>query len=173
MIIPAGPPEINILGNGISIPDNDNSPAQADCTDFGLVGVGVGVFNTYTIQNTGTGDLTLGAITIGGAQASEFVVTTPPGSSVPAGGSTTFVIRFTPTSATNPRSATFSIVNNDTNENPYNFSLAGYGNNSLAEIDIQFGGITIADNDTSPSTIDGTDFGNVTVGSNRTLTYTI
>ena len=113
------PPEINVVG----VADGDTTPSVAENTDFGSTLVAGGtVDKTYTIQNTGTGDLTLGTVTAGG----DFTVTSQPVSPVTPGGSTTFTVHFDPT-AVGTRTATISFTNNDSNENPYNFSIQGIG----------------------------------------------
>ncbi len=155
-------PEIDIQGNATSIVDGDTTPSTTDWTDFGSATV----TRTFTIRNVGSALLTVGAITISGANASEFVVTTPPSATVAIGASTTFTITFTPT-AVGLRTADISIVNNDSDENPYDFSIQGTG--VLQEIDIQGNGVSIVDGDTTPSTSDWTDFSNVA----GTRTYTI
>lgn len=119
-------PEINVYGNNNNILDNSTTFTLTNNTDFGSELVGVGVTKTFTIFNQGTADLTLGAITINGANASDFVVTTSPAPTVAAGASTTFSVTFTP-SALGFRNAEISIVNNDSNENPYNFLIRGTG----------------------------------------------
>lgn len=110
-------PEINIVG----VADGGTD------TSFGTALVSGGTIDrTYTIQNTGAGTLTLSAPTIGGAHASDFSVIAAPAASVAAGGSTTFTVRFDP-SASGTRNATISITNDDSNENPYDFSISGIG----------------------------------------------
>lgn len=112
-------PEINVIG----ISDGDTTPSVGENTDFGSTLVTGGVIDkTYTIQNTGSGDLTVGTVSAGG----DFTVTAQPTSPVAAGGSTTFTVRFDPT-ALGTRTATVSFSNNDSNENPYNFSISGIG----------------------------------------------
>ncbi|PWA04150.1 choice-of-anchor D domain-containing protein, partial [Flavobacterium psychrotolerans] len=163
-------PEINVVGNGASIPDDIvPAPAVANFTDFSTVTT----TRTFTIQNTGTANLTLGAITFTGANNTEFTVLTAPISPVAPGGSTTFVVRFTPTAATVNRTATISIVNNDSNEGPYDFRLFGTG--VAQEINVQgFGATNIADGDVTPTVAKGTDFGSVDVNSGTaTTTFTI
>ena len=64
---------------------------------------------------------------ISGAHASDFSVTSIPGNTIaPGGGTTTFQIAFDP-SAAGVRSAEISIANDDFDENPYNFSILGTG----------------------------------------------
>lgn len=125
------PPEIDVQGNGISIPDEDNTPSSSDNSDFGTVDTGTSIEKTFVILNTGSGVLNLtGAspyIVIGGVNASDFTVTALPATTINAlTGTTSFDITFTP-GGTGIRTATISIANNDSNENPYNFTIQGNG----------------------------------------------
>ena len=62
-----------------------------------------------------------------GTNAADFSVTVQPTSPVSSGGgTTTFSVRFDP-SATGVRTATISIANNDSDEDPYNFNVQGTG----------------------------------------------
>lgn len=155
-------PEIDITGNGNSIADGTTAVSTANFTDFSTTTI----TRTFTILNQGNTNLTLGAITFTGTNASEFVVTTPPTSPVTAFGSTTFTVTFTPT-GTGTRTAKINIVNNDSNESPYDFNLQGTG--LIQEIDLQGLGISIVDGDTTPSATDGTDFGTTTATRNFTI----
>ena len=123
-------PEMDVQGNAISIADGDVTPSLADHTDFGGADVHVGtVARTFTILNTGGGDLNLTdspRVTISGPQASDFSLTSDATSPIPAAGQTTFQVTFDPT-AVGLRRATVSIANDDADENPYNFSIQGTG----------------------------------------------
>jgi uncharacterized repeat protein (TIGR02543 family) len=121
-------PEINIMGNGVTIASGDDTPSFSDYTKFTATNVsGETSTRTYTINNTGTIDaLTIGTITVGGPDASDFTVTTAPASTVNQSGSTTLTITFNPSSS-GEKTATVSIVNNDSDENPYGFAISGYG----------------------------------------------
>ena len=166
-------PEMDVEGNGQSIPDGDTSPSSADHTDFGNVAVGSNFDRTFTIQNEGTDTLNLtGTPIVALSGSGDFTVQTQPsGSSIAAGGADlTFVVRCTP-SGTGARTATVSIANNDSNENPYNFDIKCTG--IAPEMDVEGNGQSIPDGDTSPSSADHTDFGNVAVGSNFDRTFTI
>ena len=154
--------EIDIQGNAVSIVDGDTTPSLSDWTDFS----NVAGTRTFTIRNTGNIALTIGAITIGGTNPADFSVTTPPAATVGANSSTTFVVAFAPT-AINTRTATISIVNNDNNENPYNFAIQGFG--VIPEIDIQGNATSIVDGDITPSVTDWTDFSSTS----GTRTFTI
>jgi hypothetical protein len=169
-------PEINLLGNGAGIPDGDATPAAADGTDFGSADIAAGtVTRTFTIQNTGSGVLHLSGsplVAVGGANAAEFTVSALPAASVAAAGSTSFQVTFDP-SAAGVRSATLSIANDDTSENPYDFAVQGSGGIS-PEIDVLGSATSIPDGDTTPAAGDDTDFGSADIGgATVTRTFTI
>ena len=66
-------------------------------------------------------------LTLGGTDPGEFSIQAQPGSAVTSGGgTTTFTVRFTPTS-TGAKSATIAIAiaNNDSDENPYDLTIEG------------------------------------------------
>ena len=127
IIISWDEPEINLTGNAVSIVDGDSTPSTSDWTDMGSTDTNAGsTTRTFTIENNGTKDLSIGTITIGGANAADFTVSTSPSSTVAPGNSTTFVVTFNP-SATGTRIATLNLINDDTDENPYDFTLQGLG----------------------------------------------
>jgi hypothetical protein len=126
-----GSPEMDVKGNNVSIADGDTTPSLTDGTNFGKADVTGGTMNrVFTIYNTGDASLTLSGspkVVVSGANAADFSVTADPTSPVAGtSGSTTFTVRFDP-SAIGVRSATISIANNDSDENPYNFNIQGMG----------------------------------------------
>lgn len=130
----ASAPEINLQGNGNTIFDEDITPSTTDHTDFGNAEVAGGtVVRTFTIQNTGTGALTLSGapslIAISGTNAADFTVNAVPTTPIAGAGNTTFQVTFDP-SALGVRTATLTIANDDSDENPYNFDIQGTGTNS-------------------------------------------
>ncbi len=126
--------EIAVTGNSIEIADGDATPGVSDHTDFGTAPSGSGtVVRTFTILNTGTADLTLGSVTVGGPNAADFAVNTPPPSTVGPGGSVAFQVTFDP-SAVGPSSATLSFANDDIDENPFDFSIQGKGASDNADL---------------------------------------
>ncbi len=83
---------------------------------------------TATVSNTGTAALTLSAISVGGAQASEFGIvggTCAAGSSVAAGSSCTVRVAFTP-AATGTRTAALNFAHNASGS-PSAVALSGTG----------------------------------------------
>ncbi|MBN1781025.1 choice-of-anchor D domain-containing protein [bacterium] len=143
-------PEMDVQGNGQSIISGDDTPSSADHTDFGEAAVSGGtVVRTFTILNTGAGALSLsGSPRVSVSPSTDFTVTSQPAvSSVSAGSSTTFQITFDPASE-GAKTATVSIANNDTDENPYTFDITGTGANIAPEIHVKQGTTDIADGGT-------------------------
>jgi hypothetical protein len=111
-------------------------PAGTDLVDgtatvsYGTVLVGATSDLIFTIKNTGTVALTGLGITIDGANAAMFTVTASPTAPVSGpSGSTTFTVRFAPTSA-GAKTAALHLASNDSNENPFDITLTGTGNNA-------------------------------------------
>ena len=123
-----GAPDANVRGNGISISDGDTTPDAGDGTDFGSVIPNGGTkTNTFTIQNTGTGNLRVTGITASDAQFAVSGITFP--AVIGPAGATTFAVTFSPASGGN-QGATINIaVANDCDESPYEFAVAGFGAN--------------------------------------------
>ncbi len=116
------PPEI-----GIEQPSGTNLTDGVSTIDYGPVAVGNSAARTVTIRNTGEWPLAIGAISVDGADPSQFIVdTTGTASSVDGGGFTTFTITCSPTSV-GVKTAALHIVNNDGNddENPFDIALSG------------------------------------------------
>ncbi|MBL7663451.1 choice-of-anchor D domain-containing protein [bacterium] len=155
--------EMAVLGNSSTIADGDAAPDLFDHTDFATVSSASGtVTRTFTIQNLGEQNLILSGspkVVISGANAADFTVTSTPATPLPEGQTTTFQITFDP-SAVGVRTATVSIVNNDADENPYDFAIQGEGlldtdedgEPDVADLDDDNDGVT----DTQEG-IDGTD----------------
>jgi hypothetical protein len=153
--------EINVTGNGNNIADGENTPTVLQDTDFGGTTNGTPLVNTFTIENLTSGtNLDITGISISGVNNTDFTIGGfTPTVSVAGLASTTFTVSFDPL-ATGVRFAEISIVNDDDDENPYNFTIKGNGI-TPSEIDIQGNGVSIVDGDTSPDGSDDTDFGSV------------
>lgn len=125
-----GLPEIDVLGNGLSIENGQISPSQLNGTDFGKSYVGSGKINRkFSIGNDGTIDLQLSGfpiVSISGPHADEFEVNIQPPNIINEGEEAEFGIVFDP-EADGLRTATVSIENNDDDENPYSFGIQGTG----------------------------------------------
>ncbi len=152
-------------GGGLSIPNGDSTPSVSDGTDFGVTVVGAPVTHTFTIANTGGDTLSLSSLSLPGG----FSI---PTSVVKGGGSTTFGVRCQ-ASSEGTWTGSVSIVSNDPDQSPYSFTITCRVNAPVPDIDVQGGGLSIADGDATPSVSDGTDFGATLTGTPLVDTFTI
>ncbi|MBX7209431.1 MAG: choice-of-anchor D domain-containing protein [Verrucomicrobiaceae bacterium] len=174
-------PNILVSGNGNVIPDGTIVASTALHTDFGMAALtNEQIARTYTIQNNGQANLIITSITRSGVAAAEFTAgalfspatgySAMP-ATIPTGESRTFTVYFDP-AALGVRNATLNINCNDPDTPIYNFAVAGTSSNP--EIDIIGKGLSILDGDTTPTSIDGTDFGFGYSGGNpETRSYTV
>ncbi|MCX6856057.1 MAG: choice-of-anchor D domain-containing protein, partial [Verrucomicrobia bacterium] len=152
------PPEIAIEDAGAT------NIADGGSTSFGSVMLGSSTSLTFTIRNTGLGDLTGLDVSMDGAHSSDFIVTASPVAPVSgSGGSTTFTVEFTPT-GTGTRTAAIHIENNDSDENPYDITISGSG--LAPEIALEQGGSNVPGGSTQS-------FGTVALGTNSSLVFSI
>src|SRR5690606_37020216 len=129
--VPNSVTTLALSGTGLPPAEIDvQRPAASSIADgapdpVGGTFVGVAAPFTYTVQNVGSG----GTINVGAISALSLVncgvVITPPGvTALGAGVSTTFQVNVTAV-APGPFSFTLSIVNDDTDENPYDIFVSG------------------------------------------------
>ena len=157
----------NTIGNFLTeIFDNDVTPRSADGTLFNDTEVGETTEMLVELSNDGDGALDFTATpSITGPDADQFSFVGLNANDLLPGASRTFVVRFAPTSF-GTKNATVNLFSNSSGENTFNFLIRG-----LAEApEIQIAGhlpgqafVNIADGDTSPREIDGTDFGDTNV----------
>ncbi|SHN32431.1 Ig-like domain-containing protein, partial [Chitinophaga sp. CF418] len=130
-------PEIDVTGNGISIPDNSTTSNTADGTDFGQT-TGATIAHSFTIQNSGTGTLSLTGtplVSISGDPG--FTVTIQPAaSSLNAGANTVFEVTFDPAShSAGIYSATITIKNSDADADKADYTfVVTAGSNQLPTV---------------------------------------
>jgi hypothetical protein len=116
-LIPVGmqDPEIEVQAGAVDLVSGVSS------LDLGTTGFGESLFQTFTITNTGTDTLNLGAITT----PANFSVFSGPGTTTLfAGQSTTFVLEFNSTGVSGTSSGTVSIANNDADEAPFDIDVS-------------------------------------------------
>lgn len=172
------PPEIDVTGLGNSIINADATPDVIDDTEFGNVGTGSTLDHTFTIENTGNPSTTLnldGSPIVSISGAAEFTISSQPSATTITGGnSLTFVVRFSPTAAV-ASTAIISIDNDDSDEDPYTFTIQGTGVVPIAEIDIVDSGANPITNGSadSPSALNNTDMGSTDSTNPIAITYTI
>ncbi|OYU83955.1 MAG: hypothetical protein CFE24_08825 [Flavobacterium sp. BFFFF2] len=117
-------PEINLKQGSTSITSGGSQ-------SFGNVAVGSYTELTFTIENLGNSAL---SITTPVSVTGNFSITTQPSTSVAASGSTTVVVRFTPT-AVGAVTGILTITNSDSDEGTYVINLSGTGTyNALSDI---------------------------------------
>jgi len=110
--------EINVKVNGTTVLNNDTYV------------VGTTAATTVTIENSGVSNLTLSGVTFTGTNAAEFSINLTTGT-VAGLGSNNYTLSFAP-AGTGTRTATISIANDDSDENPYVIHLYAIGTNNLA-----------------------------------------
>jgi len=172
-------PEINVTGLGNTISDGDTSPSITDNTSYGSVPVGSLTNHIFTIANVGNASTSLmvsnkgTGISITGGSGYFSINSEPVQNSIITGGnSLTFSVDFNPLTV-GTHTATVSIDNTDSNKDPYNFTVSGTAFVPAPEIQVSGNGVEIVDGDSTASTNDDTDFGNVNIGSQLSMTYTI
>ena len=163
-------PEIVVFGNSTSIINNDATPNTSDHTIFESTAVTSSSNRVYTISNTGTSDLTVSGLTISGSDSDQYSILTTPSSTISSGGSSSFIIQFSPTTA-GEKNATLTFITNDTDEGTFNYSIRGTGN--TPEIVVLGNSTSINNNDATPNTSDHTIFESTAVTSSSNRIYTI
>ena len=116
-------PNIVVKGNSTIILVGDATPSSTDNTDFGSTATNTNVVKTYTIENTGTGSLTVNDILMFNSPTSKYSIS---GISFPAtiaaNGSSTFTVTFN-SAAAGTFTDTVLIGNNDPTDSTYNFAV--------------------------------------------------
>jgi len=102
---------------------------------------------SFTIRILRMGSLTIRTFAIEGPDAADFAVNIATVLTRRPSQTTTFEITFNP-SGGGIRNATLSFINNDGNENPFNFSIRGEG--LVPEVAVAGNDVNIADGDASP-----------------------
>lgn len=134
---------------------------------FGTVPPGSNTNRTFTIKNTGSSDLTGLTISKDGTDAADFTVISSPSTPVAGpSGTTTFMVRFAPTTP-GQKTAAIHILSNDADQSPFDINLTGTG--TTPEIAMQQPpGTDISDGSANP-----VNFGPVVARTIRSLTFII
>lgn len=162
-VSPKPAPAITVLGNGQTIQPGRSAPSPADGTDFGTVDEASDApSSTFTIENSGTGMLTIGKL---GAPRGFTVLSQLP-TSLGAGESATFAIGLN-TARPGTFNGVFGFSTNDPQpgHRQFDFSVRGIVSAGTPSIALLGNGLTIAPGLAAPSTVDATDFGSVAQGS--------
>ena len=154
---PTTVPEISVSWGGANIPDGESTPSNGDGTDFGSAAqAGSPVQRAFVVFNSGDATLTLGTPSL----PTGFSLVEGLSSSIAPGEYDTFTVQLDTTTA-GTKGGQISFSNNDSNENPFNFSITGTVNAAPTgpEISVAWGSANIPDGESTPSNGDGTDFG--------------
>ncbi|MEG4456266.1 choice-of-anchor D domain-containing protein [Microcoleus sp. N9_A1] len=152
-------PEIQVLDGTTDIADG-----TASVIDFGSVIVGTTLNKTFTVKNLGTAALNLSNLTL--PTGFSIVGTLP--ATVAAGASANLQLQVD-TAAAGNKTGTLQFVNNDSDENPFNFPIAATVTaTALPEIQVLDGTTDIVDG--TASTID---FGSGLIGATLNKTFTV
>jgi hypothetical protein len=153
-VAPVPEPEIEVFADGSAIINGGEA-------DLGITVAGESVTKTFTVSNIGTADLIL----IPGELPDGFILSDFPGI-IEAGGSENFEIQLL-SDMPDTYSGIFSFDTNDSDENPYAFSLIGKADPvPEPEIEVLFENVNLPNRGTA-------DFGVTTAGSPLTKTFVI
>lgn len=156
--LPAPAPEIAVDFNGTNVTDGSTLTIPAS------VPLNNAVYYTFTIQNTGNANLSVNSVTENHIETN---VTVQPSTNIAGGSSSLFTLSFVPTTL-GTKTVNVSFGNNDSNENPFNFTLVINAVNGISpEIDLKYGTTNIAN--LSSTTIAG----NTNIGSQNDYIFTI
>lgn len=163
-------PTLRVKGNSIIIPKGDTTPRVLDHTDFGSVEtVGVQIITRYfTLENIGSGPLTITGVSGVPSVNSGFVLYTPVSSTIAEGSSTTMRVDFNP-SMNSIDTEVISITSDSSTGATHTFSIKGTG--LRPELTVRGNGFSIAAADYTPSPIDHTEFGNVATSAGLTTEF--
>lgn len=117
-----GTPEISVDETGL----NQGPVADGGTLAQGTQSEGSPVTLTFTVKNSGTADLTIATATSSSlANVTVNSISAPSNTTVTAGdGTETFTVQYTPT-ASGAFSFDLSFTNDDSDENPFNFTVSG------------------------------------------------
>jgi len=116
---PAPAPEIDV-----SVQSRAGVLTDGGAVDLGTKFSGVSATADFTVANVGNAPLAVGMVTTANLVNVMVSVTLQPGPSVTAGGTTPFVVRYTPTNP-GPFSFSLSFTNGDSDESPFDVALSG------------------------------------------------
>jgi hypothetical protein len=157
-------------GPGIEVellPDNTPLADAASMVDYGNVVVNTTRTQTFTVRNSGTGNLSGLAISKSGLQATDFTVGAPGATTLVPGATTTFTVTFKP-AAIGVRNAAVNIASNVVGtKNPYTISLVGNGISPEIGVEHPLGTNLVDGSTTAVS------YGSALVGSQVLKTFTI
>lgn len=151
-------PEVNVQGNNLTIPYGSTVTSTNNNTNFGNVNLSNQELKTFVIQNSGPGVLSVKGVSIGGLNAGDFTLLSPPvfPFTVAVNGTLTVYVRFAP-GTNGQRNGIVTVISDDFDEEFYSFAISGNG--VSPEINLTGNAVTIVNGATQYSSADNTDFG--------------
>ncbi len=165
-------PEIAVSGNNTVIAPGSTITSSGNNTNFGASNVNTGIIKNFIVTNTGTGMLSVTGVSIGGINAGDFGLVSPPPfpANIAPNGTLVIPVQFNP-ALTGTRLGNINIMNNDFDESAYTFNLEGMG--VVPEINIQGNSVSIPAGNLGINTTNNTDFGNIYLGYSQTNNFSI
>jgi hypothetical protein len=165
---------ISGLGNEVIV-NGSETPNPFDGTNMGSAILFATLDKTFVIHNTGNNTIELSGnpiIQLEEDEANFFsVLSQPANSTLGAGDSVTFVIRYLGNSAFGLKEAIVFVPNTDPGNDPYQFTIAAA--TSGPKIQIRGNAVNINNGDMTPIAADFTDFGVVSYNGNRSRSFAI
>jgi hypothetical protein len=165
---------ISGLGNEVIV-NGSETPNPFDGTNMGSAILFATLDKTFVIHNTGNNTIELSGnpiIQLEGDEANFFsVLSQPANSTLGAGESVTFVIRYLGNSAFGLKEAIVVVPNTDPGNDPYQFTIAAA--TSGPKIQIRGNAVNINNGDMTPIAADFTDFGVASYNGNRSRSFAI
>ncbi len=127
------PFHVSLSGTGIVDPGETSPDIASDPAswDFGTVSAGSYLDKAFVISNVGTANLNVTAVTLSGADATEFSIRSGGGPfTLAPAGVRNVVVRFT-SSGSGVKNAVLNFASNDPDENPFLVHLSGGGGISI------------------------------------------
>ena len=164
-------PDISVKYGSTNVPNNAGV-SNNNGTLFSSIPLSNGTLSSdFTIENRGTGTLTISSIEITGTEAGDFTVGNSPSTTLAPNATTTLRITFNP-SVAGRRTATVTITSNDPDESSFRLNFLGFG--IEPEMDVLGNGYPIASGSSTPITNNHTHFGaEFVTGGSIVRTFTI
>ncbi len=159
-----------VKGNYKVVPNGRRTVSGTDNTDFGTVVLGKQVINSFLVVNAGKTPLRVQSISLEGADAAAFSLSSLSSNQLNAAQSQVLNIEFEPTRL-GKHQAIVRVISNDDQQTDYSFSIEGNAVAATASVVIYGNSNVIADGLLQPNTATNTEFGIVEIGKSKTHSF--
>ena len=158
--------ELRVPDIAVEYPNDTSLTDGSSLIDYGTVAVLSSSSKTFTVRNTGPGDLKILKISSSGTAGKDYTISGPAQTVIATGGTTTFKVAFAPT-AKGTRNASITIESNDPDaESSFLVKVTGTGSTAPEIAVAQPSSVNLLDGRTKS-------FGSVKTGLSYTKTFTI